>query len=176
MVQDYIEDAQAWDAASLLERLTRIYTSYTAQSENQRKPKYGGVTRLFRRWFSGFDPLSVGPVHQAFLDDVGETAALFAAALETLNKHDSKSSMDYAAKAADVMMTPKPAGEKTTEQWYLTVAEYHIASVLPYLSCGGLERVREGLLKSAPKRLMYPRQRELFDLVEKLIQDSTQET
>lgn len=156
------------DAAKLLERLTDIYLDYSGKNFDQGNPKRG-VARLFRKWFTSFDSLSVNSVHQEFLDEVGRIVKKLSLALEELKTDDADACMGFAGQAVSLMLAPKPTKEKTTAEWYLTIAEYQCTSILPFVSYSELKRTREDMLKRTPKRLMYPRQREMIELMESLI-------
>jgi hypothetical protein len=117
----------------------------------------------------GYNPLSVNPDDQAFLDEVERITSQFVPMLEEMKVNNPDACMGYAAKAVDVLLTQKPAKEKTAGDWYLTVAEYQISFLLPYLSCNELKNTREKLLKRTPKRLMFPKQLELIRLIDKLL-------
>lgn len=154
-------------AAGLLEQLNDVYKSYV--ENNQPKERYmKGIARLFKKWIS-YNAAAVEPANQEFLENVERIAQGLADALETLKQKNAESCSAYAAKAADIMLSPKPSREKTTAEWYLTVAEYKSAVILPYLASDDLKRIRDAQLKATPKRLMYPKQRELFELMEKLL-------
>ncbi|NLU52282.1 MAG: hypothetical protein GXX10_05410 [Clostridiaceae bacterium] len=58
---------------------------------------------------------------------------------------------------------------KTTAEWYMTVAEYQCFPLLPYLSREDLKHFHDLMLKRVPKRMMYPRQRQLVAQMEELL-------
>jgi hypothetical protein len=154
-------------AAQLVELLNEVYRGYMESSRSQEK-SFRGIARLFRRWIS-FNPAVDEPLHQKFVDDVEGIIAELAHALDALGQKDPALCNLYAAKAADLILAPKPGREKTTAEWYMTIAEYKCAAILPYLATDVLRRIRDAQLKATPKRMMYPRQRELFDYIEKLL-------
>ncbi|MGE5496062.1 MAG: hypothetical protein ACM3S4_12265 [Burkholderiales bacterium] len=168
MGENNTERAKA-DAEALLEQLSGVYKSYVESSEPKGR-SLKGFARLFKKWIS-YNAEAVEPLNQEFLDNVERITSGLAAALEQLIKSDPELCSAYAAKAADIMLSPKPSREKTTAEWYLTVAEYKSACLLPYLAKGDLKRIRDAQLKATPKRLMYPKQRELFELMEKLLSE-----
>jgi len=163
-----VERAKA-DAIALLEQLSDVYNSYVVSSKHK-ETSLKGFARLFKKWVS-YNAEAVEPVNQEFLDNVERITAELAAALEKLKESDFKLCCDYAAKAVDIMLSPKPSFEKTTVEWYLTVAEYKSACLLPYLAKGDLKRIRDAQLRATPKRLMLPKQRELFEYLEKLLSE-----
>lgn len=159
-------DGYIQNAVSLIERLTDIYCEYTSETNNETKRD---MTRLFKRWFSGFDPSVVQPVHQAFLNEVERIVIELSAVLEQLEIESPESCLTYAEKALDIILAPKPSREKTTTEWYLTVIEHQCMHILPYTSAEKLRDIRSEQIKRTPKRLMLPKQRELFNFIEKLI-------
>ncbi len=166
--ENNVERAKA-DAAALLEQLSGVYKSYVENNQPKER-SLKGVARLFKKWIS-FNAEAVEPLNQEFLDNVERITANLSATLEQLKKSDPELCSAHAAKAADIMLSPKPSREKTTAEWYLTVAEYKSACLLPYLAKSDLKRIRDAQLKATPKRLMYPKQRELFELMEKLLSE-----
>jgi hypothetical protein len=163
-----MDDKSRQDAAHLLECLKDVYSAYM-QADSEEKNKKQGVTRLFRKWFASSDPLAAAPVHQEFLNEIGRIVTELASALEEIKQEHPQTCMDYAEKALDLMLAPKPEREKTTVDWYLMVSEYQCASLLPYASMGKLQFIRNDLLKRTPKRLMLPKQRELIESMDNLI-------
>lgn len=152
-------------AAQLLERLRCVYRLYIESNQNHEK-SFIGVARLFRRWFS-YNQSAAEPLHQKFLDDVESIIAELASVLGQLVRYATDLSNKYAAKAADLILAPKPDREKTTAEWYMTIAEYKCVAILIYLAADDLERIRDAQLKHTPKRMMYPKQRELLEYIEK---------
>lgn len=158
-------------AAAQVERLREVYRAYTESSKDQPRP-YKGMARLLKGWFSGFNPSAAEPLHQEFLDDVEDIITKLDSVLDKLSELKPDKSSSYALEAAAVMLSPKPVLEKTTAQWYMTIAEYKSTAILPYLERDDLKAIRDAQLNTTPKRLMYPRQRELFEYMERLLSDS----
>lgn len=152
---------------SLLERLSEVYCSYQENDHRKLKAKYG-ITRLFRRWFS-YNTAAVDSMHQEFLNDVESIINELSTTLNKLSQDAPDICNTYAAKAVNLMLAPKPTGEKTTVEWYMTIAEYHCSALLPCLAIDELKRTKDNWLGRLPKRLMYPRQRELLKDMEKYI-------
>jgi hypothetical protein len=154
-------------AVQLLAQLNEVYQSFTGKSQKQER-SLKGFARLFRKWFS-YNPMTIEPLNQEFLDNVERITEQLAQSFKKLKEHDTAACYNCAAEAANLILAPKPSGEKTTAEWYLTVAEYKSAVILPYLKPDDLKRLRDEQLKATPKRLMYPKQREMLELMEKLL-------
>lgn len=155
-------------AISLLEQLSEIYSQYQNSDERQLKAKYG-ITRLFRKWFVSYNSTVVDTMNQEFLDNVESILDKLCTELEQLSYDTKELCNDYAAKALNLMLTPKPTKYKTTVEWYMTIAEYQCACLLPYVATDELKQIKDKWLERSPIRLMYPKQRELLNNMEKCI-------
>lgn len=155
-------------AISLLEQLSEVYSNYQNYDNGQLKAKHG-ITRLFRKWFVSYNPTVVDAVHQEFLDDVESILKQLSPMLKQLSHDEPDICHVYAAKAVNLMLAPKPAKEKTAVEWYMTIAEYQCSVLLPYLTIDELKQIKDRWLERLPKRLMYPKQRELLRDMEKNI-------
>ena len=164
------DDSSGKDASVLLKALDEVYQAYI-QTNAGGKSKKRGIADLFKRWFSGFNPLEVQPAHHMFLDEVGRIVSDLAYALAGIKSENPELSAVYAGNALDIMLASKSGREKTTAEWYLTVAEYQCEPLLQYASTDKLRSARSVLLKRTPKRLMFPKQRELIKSIESLIQE-----
>jgi len=158
---------------ALLRELGEVYAAYT-QNAFEGSGRKRGVTRLFRRWFASFDPMAVQPVHQAFLDDVERIVKDLARALESIQAEFPEKTAAYAAQALDIIFSSKPSRQKTTAEWYVTVSEYQSEMLLPYASPDKLQSVRIDMLRRTPKRLMFPKQRQLLDAIESRIMQQSE--
>ncbi len=161
-------DTHEQEVARLIESLKDVYSSY-AQADTEEPKSRQRITRLFKKWFSGFDPLTTQPVNEAFLSEVQRIVAKMAAVLENMKNKTPDASEAIAAKALDIMLAPKPRREKTTTDWYLSISEYLCAPLLPYASSDKLMSARTDMLKRTPKRMMLPKQRELLNTIEETI-------
>lgn len=154
-------------AISLLDRLSQVYFSYQENGHRKMKTMYG-ITRLFRGWFS-YNAAAIDSLHQDFLNDVESIINELSTTLKTLSQDAPDICNAYAAKAVDLILAPKPTKDKTAVEWYMTIAEYKCSALLPYLALDDLKRTKDNWLGRLPKRLMYPRQRELLKDMEKYI-------
>ncbi len=154
-------------AEQLLADLSGIYSDFTDKNTEEDRTAAKRITRLFTKWFSGFNPLSANPDQQAFLDEVQRIATQLASLFEDAILAYPDACRSDAARAVSIMMPSRPTRERTAEDWSLTAAEYHIASFLPYLSQEELSNIHAKLLKRTPKRLMLPKQLELLKMIDK---------
>lgn len=156
-------------AESLLAGLSSIYSDFTEKNTEEGRPATKKITRLFARWFTGFNPLTANPEHQAFLNEVQHVIAQLTSLLEEIKPTDPGMCKHEAAKAVAILMPPRSGREKTAADWSLTVAEYQVVFLLPYLSKDELGNLRAKLLKRTPKRLMLPKQLELLKMIDTLL-------
>lgn len=159
-------------AVTLLGQLSEVYSNYQ-NNDKQLKAKHG-ITRLFRKWFISYNPTVVDTMHQEFLDNVEGIIEQLCIALEQLSYDAKELCNDYAAKVVNLMLAPKPTKYKTTVEWYMTIAEYQCACLLPYLAQDELIQIKNKWLERLPRRLMYPKQRELLKHMEKYVLSSKQ--
>lgn len=152
-------------AADTLEQLCEVYRVYLEENQEQ-QPSPNILSRLFGGWFASSDPQKMEPVHREFLQAVENIAGQLAELLEQLKRDHTDLCQAYAQRAISIMLVPKTEKEKLAAEWYMTAAEYQSAMLLPYLSRFELRRVRDGMLKRTPKRLMYPKEKELLEQIE----------
>ncbi len=153
----------------LLQSLVSAFLSYTENETQKHQKKTRKLSRLFAGWFTGYNPLSANPDDQVFLDNVAHIIAQLVTVLEDMKPECSDRRMTIAAQAVKILLPPKPAIEKTASDWSLTVAEYQIINILPYLSVDDLKNTRAKLLERTPKRIMFPKQLELLQMIDKLL-------
>lgn len=152
----------------LLDQLHKHYKNYLEKNQQQEQSK-NKITKMFGKWFAGFDPLSSDLMHQEFLDGVERIISELSIALKQLEQNSPELCNSFADKAVSRLMMPKPAKEKTTAEWYMTVAEYQCVPLLPYLNREVLEYYHDLMLKRVPRRMMYPKQMQLLDQMEEII-------
>lgn len=155
-------------AEELLHQLNRHYADYLEKYQDQQRSQ-SLFAKLFGKWFTSLEPSSADSLHQDFLAGVERIVSGLTATLKQLELSDPHLCQTLAEKAVDRLMMPKPEKEKTQAEWYMAIAEYQAEPLLPYLSREALQRHRDLLLKRVPKRMMYPRQRQLLERVEELI-------
>jgi len=155
-------------AKDLLVQLDRLYSDYLEKYQQQEKSK-SKVAKLFGKWFASFEPTLSDSMHQEFLAGIERVIKELAMTLNSLKQENLQLCHSIAGKAVSRLMMPKPANEKTTAEWYMTVAEYQCFPLLPYLSREDLKHFHDLMLKRVPKRMMYPRQRQLVAQMEELL-------
>lgn len=155
-------------AEDLLGQLDRYYSEYLERYRQQEKSK-SKIAKLFGKWFTSFEPTSSDSMHQEFLNGIERIVSGLAMILNNLKQKNPQYCQSVAGKAVGRIMTPKPAREKTTAEWYMTVAEYQCFPLLPYLSREDLEHFHDLMLERVPRRMMYPRQRQLVEQMEELL-------
>ena len=155
-------------AEVLLDQLDRHYFKYTEKQKQQENAK-SKIAKLFGKWFSSFDPSASDPMHQEFLTGLERIISELTIALKQLEQKDPALCRAIAGIAVSRLMAPKPAREKTTAEWYMSVAEYLCSSLLPFLSREDLKLCHDSLLERVPRRMMYPKQRQLLEQMEEIM-------
>lgn len=151
--------------------LEEHFRRYTVSCERQREA--GGVgdnfLRMFRHWIS-YNAKRVEPMHADFLEELQKQVNALSAALTELEEIDPRACRRLAARAVSLLMAPQPEGVKSDCQWYLLVAEYQCGPLFSHLSREDLEYWRDEMLRRTPRRMMYPKQLELLQTAEKLLE------
>lgn len=155
-------------AVGLLESLAGLYRDY-AEKCRQQVQTGGKIARLFRRWFSGYEPSAADALHLDFLDETRRLVTNLAGLLDRHQNDRPGICGAYAEKAAGILLRPKPAREKTAADWYMVAAEQYCGVLLPFLDRDALRRVRDDYVKHTPKRLMFPKQREVLEHMERML-------
>ena len=159
----------------LLAKLDEIYQNYIEKTDSHEK-SFRGMGRLFKRWFSSYNPSVAEPIHQEFLDGVAGVTGQLLLVFEQVSEENPEICRAYAARAADLIMAPKkPDREKSAADWYLAISEYQFAPLLPFLNSEDLRRLRDAQLKTTPKRMMVPKQREMLQTMEDLLDKHSNE-
>ena len=57
---------------------------------------------------------------------------------------------------------------RSNAEWYMTIAEYQCAPLLPYLKLEVMEELR-GTIFKVSRRMMFPKEREFFDEFERIL-------
>lgn len=153
------------DVTALADRLEAHWRDY-AFGAPDRPPK--GFARLFRRWIS-YNAQEIQPADKAFLEGAETLTGELAAAVAALSPEEAEQGRAAAEQAVALMLEEKPQGIPNDRRLYLVAAEALCAPLLPLLDREALVRRREAMLKATPKRLMFPRQRELLEEMERRI-------
>ena len=152
------------ECAELIADLRKLYSQYSAPSASKAPKK--GVGDFFSTWMQRRDKIE--PVHQEFLDGVQNLVGKLAENFESLCELDSQACREFSERALAIIFAPKPKTERTDIQRFLAISEYYAPPLFPYASREELGRIRAGLLERVPRRLMYPKHRELVDLLEEM--------
>ena len=153
------------DVNALAERLEAHYQDYALGTQGQpARPK--GFARLFRRWFT-YNAQDIEPVHKEFLEGVETLVGDLAAAAAALLPEETEGGQAAAEQAVARMLEEKPEGIPDDRRLYLVAAEALAAPLLPLLSRDGLARQRDAMLKNTPRRMMFPKQLELLEEMER---------
>lgn len=157
-------------AEALLEDIRAHYRRYAEDCRGLSASGAPGrsLARLFRHWIS-YDPQAAEPVHTAFLDGLSALVEELAGVLEAGVREDPAACQAAACQAVELLLDPRPRGAGADHASYLLAAEYQCAPLLPYLPREALERWRAELLRRTPRRMMFPKERELLARIETLM-------
>lgn len=155
------------DVTALTERLEAHYRDYAFGPPGQ-QPQAKGFARLFRRWFT-YNAQEIAPADKDFLEGAETLAGELAAAAADLAPEEAEAGREAARRAVALMLGVKPEGIPNGRRLYLVAAEALCAPLLPLLDRADLARQRDDMIKATPKRLMFPRQLELLEEMERLI-------
>ena len=154
------------EVTALADRLEAHVRDYAFGCRNQ-PPQAKGFARLFRRWFTYSEEIE--PVHRDFLDGVETLTAELAAAAAALPPEEAAGGRAEAERAVALLLGEKPRDLPGERRLYLVGAEALCAPLLPLLDREGLVRQRDAMVRLTPRRLMFPRQRELLEEMERLL-------
>lgn len=155
------------EAEELLQKLEKHYSDY--QEGKGRRPRKKGFLQLLSHWVS-YDAQDIAPYHEDFLMGVTRRAEALAEALNSLSPEEQAEGNRLALRAVELLLQPKPQQPQNDRDWYLMTAEYSAAPLLPFLSCEELQVQRDNMLAQTPRKLMYPKQLELLETVEELME------
>jgi len=147
--------------------LNKLYSEYAQHGGPSEKKDIG---TMFSNWMRP-SKVQIEPEHKVFLDSVQQEVSELEANLAALADLDLEACEELAGRALAFIFAKKPKKETTDVERYLAISEYHAPCLFRYASRTDLERIRIGLLERVPKRLMFPRHRELVDLLEQMIGD-----
>ncbi len=157
------------EVTALADRLEAHYRAYALGPLGE-PPKAKGFARLFRRWFT-YNAQDIEPVHQEFLEGTESLAVQLAAAAAALPPEEAEEGRKLADRAVGLMLGEKPAQVPSDRQLYLVAAEALCAPLLSCLDRTQLARQRDGMVARTPRRLMFPRQRELLEEMERMLKE-----
>lgn len=157
------------EAAALADRLEEHYRDYAFWNLGQ-PPRAKGFARLFRRWIS-YNDQDIAPADREFLDGTETLVKELAAALSALPPEEAEKGREIAERAVALMLEEKPREISNARRLYLIGAEALCAPLLPLLDREALVRRREAMLAVTPRRLMFPKQLELLEEMERLMGD-----
>lgn len=151
-------------AAHLLTQLEELQAAYLSD-EGLETDRGKGFLRLFRHWVS-YNPQSISPRDAAFLK---ESERLTTALAEALAEAPPPAGKEIASRAVRLLLNPPAVETHRDRAWYLLAAGYPSGQLFPYLSQSELRLVRDDMLARTPRRMMYPKQLELLDRAEALL-------
>lgn len=153
-------------AVELVEQLESHYKNYMQLPEEP--PKQWDLSRLFRGWFSNNESQSE-PIHQTFL---AGTESLCRELTQTLDKLEPEVSGPLALRGVQLILEHSGACSDRDRASYLIAAEQLVIPLLRYLAPNELEAQREAMLARTPKRMMFPKQLEILQTIEHLIEEN----
>ena len=157
------------EVTALADRLEEHYRTYAFETLGE-PPRAKGFARLFRRWFS-YNAQDIEPVHRDFLEETESLAGRLADAVAALAPEEAEEGRRQADRAVGLMLGEKPGEIPGDRQLYLTAAEALCTPLLSCLDRTQLSRQRDGMVARTPRRLMFPRQRELLEEMERLLKE-----
>jgi hypothetical protein len=102
-----------------------------------------------------------------FTDFLKSVQELLSELAEALGGADAGARSAVALDAAEMMLKVKPINEKSQAEWYMVGAEYSFSALIPLTPPDTLKAIRDAYVRGTPRRMMYPRQRELLKLMER---------
>ena len=160
-------------ADGLVRDLEESYARFAQRSVDlaeERAEAKRGIAGFFRTVFSPSQ--EVEPAHEQFLQQTEALTLALAGALESLPEGAERAGL--ARRAAVCVLAPRPAIEKSPEEWFMTAAEAFALPLLPFLSPEALGECRENMLRLTSRRFLFPKQKEVLDQIDLLLGDSGQ--
>lgn len=156
-------------AEYLIDKLYEHYDNYIEKSYRYEQENKS-ITKLFEKWFRGFDSSASDSMHQEFLDGIDKIVTQLSEQLKQIQQDAPDLCSDFAEKAVRRLMAPKiPRNQpRSNAEWYMTIAEYQCATLLPYLKLEVMEELR-GTIFKVSRRMMFPKEREFFDEFERIL-------
>jgi len=176
-MQDDIKDldqSPEKKADHLIGRLQNLYADYMEKSRKHEESNKS-IAKLFEKWIRGSDSSATDSMHQDFLDGVEKIVSDLVPLLEQIQKDNPDLAGDLAERAVKRLMAPKTKQRpKTNAEWFITVAEYQSAPLFPFLKLETMEELR-GKMFTVPRRMMFPKEREVFDAFEAILKDKREQ-
>jgi len=149
-------------AQEIIDQLDAQYQAFTVSAGEREKAKTG-LAGLFDKWFRSTSPSEPEPLYADFLKSV---QALVNELAEVLRKANAEEIDPFALAVSKIMLAPKPIDDKTQAEWFMVAAEYSFSALIPLLTPSTLQMIRDDYVRNTPKRMMYPRQRDLLKSME----------
>lgn len=153
-------------AAEIVGQLRSAYQAFQELAGEKEKSKTG-VTGFLGKLFQSAGSSEPEPHCAEFLAKV---QALVGQLETALRGADADARDALVSEAADIMLSAKPIENKSPAEWYMVAAEYGFSALIGHLSRTALQAIRDDYVSRYPKRMMYPRQRELLKLMEQALQ------
>jgi len=149
--------------------LSYLYSAYSAQEGEFAKKR---SVSPFAKWMQ-VPGTELEPEHKNFLDGVERYVSELCQIFSALCELDREACEDLCKNALDVIFVKKPKKETTDTQRFLAISEYHSPGLFAFASSDNLKQIHRELLERTPKRLMFPKHKELVNLLEKTISDKS---
>ena len=147
-----------------LKMLNELYSGYT----NRQSQKKKGVSEMFAKWVRN-DANQIEPVSKEFLKNVESLIGALDNTLSSISCFDRSLCEKLCGRALLIIFAHKPANETNDTERYLAASEYLAPVLFKYASRDDMNRIREELLARIPRRLMYPKQREIVDMLGEML-------
>jgi hypothetical protein len=155
------------EAERLVAQLEQHYQDYREGKGRTGRKK--NLLGMLSHWIA-YDAEEVAPQHEEFLTGITRITEDLAAQLSECPEEDRCAGSALALRAVDLLLQPKPRQPQGDRDWYLMLAEYSAGPLLRFLSREEVERQRTRMLAQTPRRLMYPKQLELLETAEQLLE------
>ena len=146
-----------------LNMLSEQYSTYA-----NRQPQKKGLKDMFSKWVRN-DAGQIDPADKEFLKNVEGLIEKLDKSLSKIAGVDRSHSEKLCGRALSIIFAPKSAKETNDTERYLTASEYLAPVLFEHASRDDLHRIRKELLDRIPKRLMFPKQRELVDVLDQML-------
>ena len=151
-------------AEQYLEQLRTLYADYRREEPEEESGLNLG--RLFKGWFSsGIGKME--PEDRRFVDGAEELSGQLAEAIGGEPEGETRRSL--AVEAVTLILDAGSPNPGTGKELYLTAAEQYCIPLLKYLSGEDLARLKSSMLAKTPKRMMFPKQLEVLEAMERLM-------
>jgi hypothetical protein len=149
----------------ILYRLEARYRGLSEAAGARENPKVT-LPGIFERWFRSSTATEPAPMFTDFIKSVQEILVELAQALGGADAGERSAS---AFAAAEIMLRVKPVNEKSQAEWYMVAAEYSFSELVPLTPPDTLKAIRDAYVRGTPRRMMYPRQRDLLKRMDESI-------